>query len=302
MMDKQHLEKVEALFQAAVELPIEERDVFLTDKCRGDTGLKNEVESLLRFESSEPLFLDSPPASLAAEIFSNKESDPLLAVGQIGRYRMERLLGDHAIEVAMHDPPEDTRAYFRGRCITRFPDAIAAAPDQASAHVGLANACVMQFEATRADVDRDVAALAIGGDVPVVVHGGGAEASYNQGVIMWNAGKYADTGNPTDLAILDGGESFFVVEKDDKRFLTRAGNFHFDAVPAGNVKLALDGRTATNAPTERMSVGVLFLWGSGQPFTPEFDFFLQLFHHLLRCFFKNFLFWSLPRRASDQLD
>jgi proteasome accessory factor A len=25
------------------------------------------------------------------------------------------------------EPPEDTRAYFRGRCIGRFPDAIAAA-------------------------------------------------------------------------------------------------------------------------------------------------------------------------------
>ena len=25
------------------------------------------------------------------------------------------------------DPPEDTRAYFRGRCIDKYPDAIAAA-------------------------------------------------------------------------------------------------------------------------------------------------------------------------------
>jgi proteasome accessory factor A len=25
------------------------------------------------------------------------------------------------------EPPEDTRAYFRGRCIAKFPDAIAAA-------------------------------------------------------------------------------------------------------------------------------------------------------------------------------
>jgi proteasome accessory factor A len=25
------------------------------------------------------------------------------------------------------EPPEDTRAYFRGRCISRYPDAIAAA-------------------------------------------------------------------------------------------------------------------------------------------------------------------------------
>ena len=28
---------------------------------------------------------------------------------------------------AIMDPPEDTRAYFRGRCIGKFPDAIAAA-------------------------------------------------------------------------------------------------------------------------------------------------------------------------------
>ena len=44
-----------------------------------------------------------------------------------------------------------------------------------------------------------------------------------------HAGKYADTGNPSDLAIVDGGESFFVVAKDDKSYLTRAGNFSFDA-------------------------------------------------------------------------
>jgi proteasome accessory factor A len=31
------------------------------------------------------------------------------------------------IEAAIMEPPEDTRAYFRGRCISRFPDAIAAA-------------------------------------------------------------------------------------------------------------------------------------------------------------------------------
>jgi proteasome accessory factor A len=40
---------------------------------------------------------------------------------------MERLLEDHAVEVAMHDPPEDTRAYFRGRCLEKYADAVAAA-------------------------------------------------------------------------------------------------------------------------------------------------------------------------------
>ena len=46
----------------------------------------------------------------------------LVATGKI-----ERLVRDDEIERAMMNPPEDTRAYFRGRCITRFPDAIAAA-------------------------------------------------------------------------------------------------------------------------------------------------------------------------------
>jgi len=41
--------------------------------------------------------------------------------------RMERLLDDTSIEAAMHDPPEDTRAYFRGRCLEKFASAVAAA-------------------------------------------------------------------------------------------------------------------------------------------------------------------------------
>jgi len=41
--------------------------------------------------------------------------------------KVERLVTDEEIEHAVMHPPEDTRAYFRGRCISRFPDAIAAA-------------------------------------------------------------------------------------------------------------------------------------------------------------------------------
>ena len=41
--------------------------------------------------------------------------------------RMKRLLDDDAITGAMHDPPDDTRAYFRGRCLDKYPDSIAAA-------------------------------------------------------------------------------------------------------------------------------------------------------------------------------
>src|ERR671911_854644 len=41
--------------------------------------------------------------------------------------KVERLVDEADVERAVMEPPEDTRAYFRGRCIGKFPDAIAAA-------------------------------------------------------------------------------------------------------------------------------------------------------------------------------
>ena len=40
---------------------------------------------------------------------------------------MQRLLDDAEIEAAVHDPPEDTRAYFRGRCLDKYAEQVAAA-------------------------------------------------------------------------------------------------------------------------------------------------------------------------------
>jgi proteasome accessory factor PafA2 len=40
---------------------------------------------------------------------------------------VERLVADAEVERAIAEPPEDTRAYFRGRCIQRYPQSIAAA-------------------------------------------------------------------------------------------------------------------------------------------------------------------------------
>ena len=41
--------------------------------------------------------------------------------------KVERLTTDDQVDLAVMEPPDDTRAYFRGRCIGRFPEAIAAA-------------------------------------------------------------------------------------------------------------------------------------------------------------------------------
>ena len=50
---------------------------------------------------------------------------PVLPAGSLGQGRA--LTTDDEVERAVMEPPEDTRAYFRGRCISKYPDAIAAA-------------------------------------------------------------------------------------------------------------------------------------------------------------------------------
>ncbi len=41
--------------------------------------------------------------------------------------RFEELVGEDAVLEAVHEPPHDTRAYFRGKCLQKYPDQIAAA-------------------------------------------------------------------------------------------------------------------------------------------------------------------------------
>jgi hypothetical protein len=41
--------------------------------------------------------------------------------------RVVRLTTDEEVERAVVEPPADTRAWFRGRCIARFPEAVVAA-------------------------------------------------------------------------------------------------------------------------------------------------------------------------------
>ncbi len=55
---------------------------------------------------------------------------------------------------------------------------------------------------------------------------------------------------PDDVFLLPiaGVKVFIVGLENNVVFTDAAGNFHFDTVPAGDVKLAIDGRTATNAP------------------------------------------------------
>jgi hypothetical protein len=58
-------------------------------------------------------------------------SDVRLAKGLYNRLvtrgSMKRLVTEEEVQAAITTPPQDTRAYFRGRCLERYPNAIAAA-------------------------------------------------------------------------------------------------------------------------------------------------------------------------------
>ena len=45
----------------------------------------------------------------------------------VARGRIDRLLTEDEITRATTEPPDDTRAYFRGRCLEKYPDSVAAA-------------------------------------------------------------------------------------------------------------------------------------------------------------------------------
>jgi eukaryotic-like serine/threonine-protein kinase len=67
--------RVKALFQAAVERPVEERDAFLAAATGDDAELLREVESLLTSDASHVSFLDRLPVASASVL-----ADPLAAL------------------------------------------------------------------------------------------------------------------------------------------------------------------------------------------------------------------------------
>ena len=74
---------------------------------------------------------------------------------------LEALLAPHRAWIEGRAALESLAADQIVRARGVFEGVLRSAPDQASAHVGLANACIMQFEMTRADEQPDTAALAL---------------------------------------------------------------------------------------------------------------------------------------------
>ncbi len=79
------------------------------------------------FVRRDGLAWDSPRLQLIDLQYADIRPDKGLAARLEDRGRLARLFSDEEVGRAVTRPPEDTRAYFRGECIRRYPDAIAAA-------------------------------------------------------------------------------------------------------------------------------------------------------------------------------
>jgi Pup amidohydrolase len=85
------------------------------------------LELLQAYRDRDGLGWDSARLQAVDLQYSDVRPDKGLYHRLVARGRMDRLLTDAEVERAVTAPPEDTRAYFRGECLRRYADDIAAA-------------------------------------------------------------------------------------------------------------------------------------------------------------------------------
>ena len=101
-----------------------ERDPML---CAGELDWVAKLKLLEQYRQRDGLDWDDAKLQLIDLQYSDIRPEKGLYHRLAAGGRIERLLDDAAVESAMHDPPEDTRAYFRGRCLEKYAEHVAAA-------------------------------------------------------------------------------------------------------------------------------------------------------------------------------
>ncbi len=85
------------------------------------------LELLNGYRERDKVDWDAPRLHLVDLQYSDVRPDKGLYNKLVSKDRFERIATDAKTSWAMTNPPEDTRAYFRGRCLDQYPDDIAAA-------------------------------------------------------------------------------------------------------------------------------------------------------------------------------
>ena len=96
-------------------------------QCARELDWVAKLQLLEQYRDRDGLEWDDAKLQLIDLQYSDVRPDKGLYHRLVRMGRIERLLTDEEVVTAMHRPPEDTRAYFRGRCLEQYADRIAAA-------------------------------------------------------------------------------------------------------------------------------------------------------------------------------
>lgn len=101
-MSPERWQRVQLLFDQALEMRPEEREAFLQGACADDPALRREVESmLLNFAAAGSTFMESPAARLGDDLevpeITGAQDGQLNPGDHIGPYVLERLLGSGGV-------------------------------------------------------------------------------------------------------------------------------------------------------------------------------------------------------------
>src|SRR5215471_4856890 len=91
-MTKERWQQIDALFEAALDLPPEQRGAFLDKACADDAVLHREVAALLASDERAGGFMEAA-ASEAVREFAAEEPTTSLIEQRVGPYQMVREIG-----------------------------------------------------------------------------------------------------------------------------------------------------------------------------------------------------------------
>src|SRR5688572_7754844 len=92
-MNPERWRRLEGLLDAALDLPVAEREPFLRRECADAPELIGEVSAILRAGERPGSVLDTPAHRLAGPLLPDDSLAPA-APTRVGPYRIERLVGE----------------------------------------------------------------------------------------------------------------------------------------------------------------------------------------------------------------
>jgi proteasome accessory factor A len=95
--------------------------------CAGELDWVAKLRLLEGYRDRDGLGWDAPRLQLVDLQYSDVRPEKGLYHRLVARGAMKRLVTDEEVVTAMTRPPQDTRAYFRGRCLEKYGAQVVAA-------------------------------------------------------------------------------------------------------------------------------------------------------------------------------